>query len=980
MLLNCHTYYSLRYGTMSEEELLEEVQKGGHTHIALTDINNTSACFNFLRRAERFGIHATIGIDFRVRARQLYVGIAKSLEGFQELCAFLSDYLHAEKDLPPRPPVFRHAWVVYPFERDHFFTLRSNERIGIKPHQLPLLDFSTWKNHREKLVIMATATFRGKKDHNAHRLLRAIENNCLLSKLSPLEQAGPEDRLYSAKELEERFADHPDLIRNTRDLLEECKLEYTFGKSRNKRIFGSDEESDIRLLRRLTYEGLQYRYADIGRDLMERIDRELDIIIQKGFVAYFLISWDIVRYAREKGYYYVGRGSGANSVVAYCLRITDVDPIELDLYFERFINLYRENPPDFDMDFSWKDREDVTRYIFDRHGTTHTALLATYNTFQYRATLRELGKVFGLPKAEIDQLVDGDTPYARLDQIHRLVVRYSEYIQGFPNYLSIHAGGILISDKPISAYSATFMPPKGFPTVQFDMVIAEDIGLYKYDILSQRGLGHIKDTLEAVRYNRGETIDIHDIPRFKNDPGVRHLLRSGTAIGCFYVESPAMRQLLQKMECDDYLSLVAASSIIRPGVARSGMMREYILRYRSPERRKEAHPVMLKIMPETFGVMVYQEDVIKVAHYFAGLSLAEADVLRRGMSGKYRSREEFQRVRDQFFANCKEKGYTDQLTEEIWFQIESFAGYSFSKGHSASYAVESFQSLFLKAHFPLEFMVGVINNFGGFYRTEFYVHEARMAGADIQAPCVNTSLVETLIAGRSIYLGLGLIDSLEKKVMAMLIYDRERNGPYRSLADLVDRIPISLEQVKILIRVGALRSTGKSKKELYWEAHLLHAEHTAEAAVPRLFEPQVRGVTLPELYVRSHEDAFDEMELLGFPLCDPFDLLVDDREAFPSRASELPQRKGQQVTILGYLVTLKPTRTKSGERMFFGTFLDRDGHWLDTTHFPKVANQYPFRGRGVYKITGIVDEEFGVFTVTVNHMEKMAIIQDPRYA
>jgi DNA polymerase-3 subunit alpha len=374
-------------------------------------------------------------------------------------------------------------------------------------------------------------------------------------------------------------------------------------------------------------------------------------------LSYFLIAWDFTSYARSKGYFYVGRGSGANSIVAYLLRITDVDPLELDLYFERFINLYRKNPPDFDIDFSWTDRDDVTRYIFERFPSA--TLLCTYNTFQYSAAVRELGKVFGLPKVEIDVLSRGKYVPDRLDQLSKLVLRYSTYIHGLPSHLSVHAGGIVISEKPITWFSATFLPPKGYPTTQVSMLEAEDVGLYKFDVLSQRGLGKIYDALEMAKEQNPEEPphDIHDIAFFKQDERIKKLLRRALAMGCFYVESPAMRMLLIKLQVDTYLGLVAASSIIRPGVSQSGMMREYILRHRFPEKRKDAHPVLLDIMPDTYGVMVYQEDVIKVAHHFAGLTLAEADVLRRGMSGKFRSRAEFEKVRERFFSNCQKRGH-----------------------------------------------------------------------------------------------------------------------------------------------------------------------------------------------------------------------------------------------------------------------------------------------------------------------------------
>ena len=486
------------------------------------------------------------------------------------------------------------------------------------------------------------------------------------------------------------------------------------------------------------------------------------MIEQMNFISYFLINWDIVKYAQSKNYFYVGRGSGANSMVAYLLRITDVDPIDLDLYFERFINIHRNNPPDFDMDFNWTDREDMTRYIFELF--PNTALLAAYSTFQKDAVIRELGKVFGLPSHEIDKLQQTEN-WATADSMGKLVLQYSQLIAEKPSHLSIHASGIIISEKPITTYTATFMPPKGYPTTQFSMQEAEDIGLAKFDILSQRGLGKIKDALEIIQQNKGVEVDIHDIDKFKTDERVKKLLSEGRCIGCFYIESPAMRMLLSKLQADDYLRLVAASSIIRPGVSKSGMMNEYILRYRNENRRRQAQqaiPELYELLHETYGVMVYQEDVIKVAHYFAGLTLAEADYLRRGMSWKFKQRNEFHLVREKFFENCRKKNHSEKSILEIWNQIESFANYAFSKAHSASYAVESFQALYLKAYFPLEYMTAVLNNGGGFYRNELYIHEARMHGAKIIAPCVNESDVVCSIKQKTIFLGLQMINEKQK--------------------------------------------------------------------------------------------------------------------------------------------------------------------------------------------------------------------------
>lgn len=961
--------------------MLKEAALKGFNKFALTDINSTSACLDFIRLAPKHNIQPVVGIDFRNGAQQQFVGIAKNNEGFNALNSLLSHFLHNDKPIEHPNKSLDNVFIIYPFSSFSKTYLEENEYLGISPSDLTKLPFSKWDYYKKKLVILKPVSFINKRGFNAHRLLRAIDNNTLLSKLPKTEEANPNDLLLSKQELLHIYKHYPHIISNTETLLNNCQIDFEFGSDippKNQKTYTGSVEEDIGLIRQLCADGLKYRYASAGKKIHDRLEMELGLIQKKGFVSYFLINWDIVSYAQKKGYFYVGRGSGANSVVAYLLRITDVDPIEIDLYFERFMNLYRKNPPDFDIDFSWKDRDDVTAYIFNRF--PNTALLATYNTFQYKATVRELGKVFGLPKSEIDILSSGKFNMKKLDSLATLVLRYANYIQGFPSHLSIHAGGVLISDLPITNYAATFMPPKGFPTAQIDMVIAEDVGLYKFDILSQRGLGKIKDAIDIVKQNRDEVddIDIHDIKKFKEDEKVKQLLRKGRCMGCFYIESPAMRMLLNKLEVDNYLGLVAASSIIRPGVAKSGMMREYILRYRYPERRKDAHPTMLNIMPETYGVMVYQEDVIKVAHYFAGLTLGEADVLRRGMSGKYRSRNEFNQVKDKFFQKCSEKGHSKELTAEIWRQIESFAGYAFAKGHSASYAVESYQALFLKAHYPLEYMVAVINNFGGFYSTEQYLHEARMLGANICAPCINKSEYLTTIDGKDIYMGFIHLNDFEMKVAERFIKERCQNGVFEDFDDFLARMAIGIEQLTLLIRINAFRFTGKNKRELLWEAHFKLNPKNKAVEQAKLFSSPRKSFSLPKLQLDNYEDAFDQMELLGFSLYDPFMLLKNKVES-KILASDFRQYLNKSVTIYGYLVTIKKTQTVNKKLMFFGTFLDREGYFFDTVHFPDVANKYRFQGKGIYSVTGKVVEEFGFYSIEVSKMQKEAIIEDPRY-
>ena len=972
MLLNCHTYFSYKFGTISIEQLIQETIDKGYHSLVLTDINNTSATIDFIRRCEGKYIKPVVGIDFRNGAKQKFVGIARNNNGFRALNEYLTSYLHSGEKIPDRAPEIHDAYFIYPIGAIHPEKLKENEFIGIRPLQVTRL-LGDFRKYLDKLVVLQTVTFRNKRDFNIHRLLRAIDNNTLLSRLSKSEEASPDEIMWPRQDIYEQFRDFPQLIHNTQKLIDNCVIDFTFKKPKNKKCYSGSPAEDFILLRKLAWKGIRYRFGEPSPKVVARVEKELEIIKQMDFASYFLINWNLVEYARSQGCYYVGRGSGANSMIAYLLRITDVDPVELDLYFERFINPARKSPPDFDIDFASRDRNHITRYIFDQYGWDHVALVGTYITFQYKSMIRELGKVFGLPTHEIEKLQKARN-FNDIDEIGRLVLRYSKFIHGFPSHLSVHSSGILISEEPISIYTATILPPKGFPTVHFSMIEAEDLGFAKFDILGQRGLSKIEDAISIVRENKGDEVDIHDLSAFKKDEQVKELLKHGNTIGCFYVESPAMRMLLTKLEADDYLRLVAASSIIRPGVAQSGMMREYILRYRDRSRcvaaEKEA-PELYKLLKETYGVMVYQEDVIKVAHLFAGLTLAESDILRRGMSWKFKQRNEFGKVRDKFFSNCIEKGYDRGLVNRVWTQIESFANYAFSKGHSASYAVESYQALFLKAYYPLEYMVATINNGGGFYRPDLYVHEARMHGGKVFPPCINRSNSETVISGKVIFLGLDFLKSLESHTIDAIVAERRRGGYYRNLQDFLLRVPVSLEQVSLLIRVGALNFTGKQKKELLWNAHFILSKSKKTAPDRTLFQQEVKEFTIPELYYHPLEDAYDEIELLGFPVTrSPFGLL-EELELPKTVAADLPQLVGQNVSIVGSLVNIKYTRSGNGKSMTFGVFIDYEGHWIDTVQFPAVAEKYAFRGGGCYLISGKVMEEFGFISIETTELYRL---------
>lgn len=978
MYLNCHTFHSLRYGTLSVEKLIQVAEKTGVDTLCLTDINTVTAIYEFLKGCKASNIKPIVGMEFRDEEKFLYIALAKNGSALAEINQLLTDHHCEGLHLPKHHPEFSQSFTIYPMENMPE-ELLEHEYIGVKPDQVTFLFQDRFKRHLSKMVILQPVTISNEEEYKLHKILRAIDLNTLLTLLPEQQYCQPDEFFLPHHTLIEAYAQYPEIISNTRKILDDCSFDYDFSYPRNKKHYTRSKADDIKLLTSLAYAGLTKKYGDHHKEARQRVEKELKVIDELGFSGYFLITWDIIRYSNSMGFMHIGRGSGANSIIAYCLGITDICPLELDLYFERFLNLNRKTPPDFDIDWSWQERDVILQYIFDRYGKEYVAFCGTNVEFKYRSILREVGKVFGLPKEELDALTTQSMEMHDDNKIVRLVHKYGKLLDGFPNQRSMHSCGILISEEPINRYTGLIMPPKGFPIVQFDMHTAEEIGFEKFDILSQRGLGSINDAVKLIRRNKGLLVDIRNTAISINEKHCNEFLSIGKTIGCFYIESPAMRGLLRRLKCNDYKVLVAASSIIRPGVAQSGMMKEYIFRHNNPGQFEYFHEVFEQQLGETYGIMVYQEDVIKIALHYGGLSAADGDVLRRAMSGKGRSLSALQKVKDHFFESCKELGHPEQLSTEVYRQIESFAGYSFCKAHSASYAVESYQSLYLKVHYPIEFMVAVINNQGGFYRTEVYVHEARMSGAIILNPCVNKSEYQTTVYVNEVYLGFMHLQSLEQKVAEQIVCDRERNGEYTSLENFVKRIPIGIAGIEILIFIGAFRFTGKQKNELLIEAKMLLTDFKMERNMDTLFDEPAKEYQLPILKRDVFEDAFDEIEFLQFPVSvSPFDLLKTKYRGHVM-AKDLPNYHKKQVKMLAYLISRKHVPTKRGT-MFFGTWIDVEGNYFDTAHFPNCLEKYPFQGGGCYLLLGTVEVDFHFPTITIIQMAKMPFIPDPRYA
>ena len=977
MLLNCHSYYSLRFGTIPLAQLVAAAQKLHISALALTDIHTFYGVYDFIRLCRQANIKPLIGAEFRVDQRLQYIGIAKNQLGFAAMNQCITLHNKTKQPFPKKAPDFAHTFVIYPLENCPP-TLADHEYIGVKLNQRNLLYQEQWKQLIHKMVILHPVTIQQAGEYELHRILQAIDQNTLLSKLDATTCASPDEILLSEAELLRHFESFPTLIANTQHIVRESNFSFEFKKSRNKLHFTANKADDLQLLTTLAQEGLTRIYGANHEQATKRLAKELDVIEKLSFASYFLIIWDIISYSTKRGFMHIGRGSGANSLVGYCIGITNVCPLELDLYFERFLNVNRKSPPDFDIDWSWTDRDAIIDYIFQTYGEEHVAFCGAMSTFKTRSMAREIGKVYGLAKEELDQLNQRHTrEYQDNNSIVQLIHHYSQLLEGFPNQRTMHACGIIISEDPITHFTALDYPPKGYAVAQFDMHIAEDIGFEKFDILSQRGIGHINETVELIEQNQQITVDIRDISLSKNEVKSNAYLQLGNTIGCFYIESPAMRGLLRKLKCNNYKTLVAASSIIRPGVAQSGMMQEYIYRHNNPTQFEYFHDVFKDQLGETYGIMVYQEDVIKIALHYGGLPAEDGDILRRAMSGKSRSKEGLQAVRQRFLALCEEKGHPQALSEEIYRQIESFAGYSFCKAHSASYAIESYQSLYLKAHYPLEFIVAVINNQGGFYRTEVYVHEAKMSGARVFPPCINRSNLGATLRRRDIFLGFQLVKNLNTALIDTFLTERQRNGNYTSLANFIQRVNINLEALETLIFIGAFQFTGLQKNELLIQAKLLYHKNKSNPTWQLLQEP-IKSFSFPQLKRTEAEDAFDELEYLGFPVTSsPFSLLQTKFRG-EITTKDFLYHKDENTRLVGYLIALKPIQIKSG-LMYFGTWIDSQGDYFDSVHFPHSLQQYPFQGSGCYLLLGTIQIEYEVPTLQVLKMAKLPYMADPRY-
>ena len=996
ILLSMHSCYSLMWGTAFPFEICRAAKEMGYSRIALTDTNNLYGLFPFLRACRQEGLIPIVGAEITEKdSGERVVCLVENSQGYKNLCRLITRrHMDTAFYLPSTLPRYAEGLTVLvrtPGLLPVFFESGVNVAAAFSGRSGEIT-FGLRQSARclgVPEVLAPDAFFLKPEEFAVHKMLRAIDLNTSLSRLEPENMTAPDAFLTSPEVYFEKFAAWPDFFPETEKIAK--RLRFTGpehgvvmppweGKGSNK--------SAGEILRADVYRGASRRYGDeLPEAVVERVEHELSVIEEKGFSSYFLVVRDIVSRSPR----ICGRGSGAASLAAYCLGITNVCPVKHNLYFERFLNPGRTDPPDIDVDFSWDERDALLDAVFEKY-QGHAAMVSNHVVFQPRMAIREVAKVFGLTDREIGQVstrlpwffqirdLTGDL-MAQLRQLPELdwfdfsepwpeIVCLAHRIIGIPRYLSVHPGGVVITPEPIDTYVPVEKAPKGVPIIQWEKDGAEEGGLVKIDLLGNRSLGVIRDAIDNIHKNGVIFNERHWEP--EDDPATQEQIAQGNTMGCFYIESPATRLLQKKAKHGDFEHVVIHSSIIRP--AANVFIREYVRRLHGGQW-DPIHPLLADVLDETYGIMVYQEDVSRTAVAMAGFSHADADGLRKIISKKDKARQlcDYQK---RFVEGARERGVSDPQINMVWEMIMSFSGYSFCKPHSASYARVSFQSAYLKTHYPAEFMAAVISNQGGYYSTSAYVSEARRMGVEILKPDVNESDIRWKGKGSKLRVGLLSVGELTNATMHWIV-EKRRDGKYLHMEDFLNRIRPDDNEAHALIHAGALDRLHPedSRAALLWTLAGFRKKRGKLSGQLTLFEKQVHA-GMPNFPPDSEKKRLrNEFSVLGF-LCDRHPMLLHRevmQKSMVIQICEMDRLVGRRVRVAGLLITGKVVHTKKGEPMEFLTFEDETG-LVEATFFPEPYRRFcsMLDRTRPFILTGKVEEDFGAITLTVSHVEAVA--------
>ena len=1017
--LNVHSHYSRGWGIGTIEELCRSAKEQGMDRLALTDINGLYGLVFFLQAAKEMGIRPIVGSELTADGHRAVL-LVQNRKGYANLCRIISArHCHQDFDLIKAIRERRNGLIIF---SDDFRLLKTLKRDDIKDlfvEMSPGYNMARCYAFSRKSGIPPLATNRihliRKNQFQLHRILRAVTLNSKLSRLRCEDTCREHNFLNSPRSMIDQFPHAPRAIINTLEVAEGCLADWGFSGIIFPRFERMTDRDAWERLYRATIEGCKRRYGKITRSIRERVEHEMKIIREKNFAHYFLVVADITgRTCRS-----CGRGSAAASIVSYALGITHVDPIRHNLFFERFLNSGRMDPPDIDVDFAWDERDQIIDYVFAKYGNRRAAMVANHNTFGSRSAIREVAKVFGLTETEISR-VTGRIGFGwRLKKVWKELAQHPRMrgiefgkpwdrilnaavqLEDHLNHLSVHCGGLVIVPDEIRRYCPVEISASGIQVLQWEKDSVEEAGLVKIDILGNRSLGVIRDTLDLVERNYGRRIDYADWNPV-NDPKAVEIFFRGDTFGVFYFESPATRQVLTRVASgftlEEYLRLdhfflnVVVTSIIRPASNQS--IQTWVSRLHG-QPWEPLHPLLRPVLDETLGIMVFQEQLSQAAIHLAGFDPAEADILRKVVSKKHKEKK----LRDfysRFVKGAQERDVGVKVIEDVWQMMMGFDGYSFCKPHSASYTMVAYKSAYLRAHYPAEFMASVISNGGGYYSAFGYISEARRMGLKILPPDINLSEIKYTGKEREIRAGLMQLKEFSREARDAILHERSKNGPFISFEDFLDRTgsPVHLQDVRILIKAGCFDSIacGLTRPALMWQALRFFAQkeedktptqtllfeatpsNSGNAVDLRVSPQDFSSTVVPEILAPYPKNLIlkHELETLGLLLSiHPLDRYRDVLKRLDYvRARDLQSYVGKMVTTIGWLVTGKTVHTKDGDPMKFISFEDTTGIY-ETVFFPKVYNQYchMLNASRPYMLKGKVDEDFGAINITVNRIK-----------
>jgi DNA polymerase III subunit alpha len=1019
--LHVHSEYSLADGIASIKDLVAAAADQRMPAVAVTDIGNTFGLVKFYRAAVASGVKPIVGVDVWVEnltdAHKPYrlILLCQDLSGYRNLCRLLT-HAYREGQHSGRPCISR-TWL--DGQSDGLIALSGAEegevgqallsgnasaadrlaqeyaslfpgrfylmlqRIGQR-YQEDSIHAMVALAQRTGLPVVATnhVCFLRSTDFEAHEVRVCIQDSRVLSDNRRPRRHTQAQFFRSAEEMAQLFADIPEALENTIEIARRCNLRMEFG-----RYFLPDYPvppgvTIDRMLGEQAHSGLQARLekqAALPTERLElyraRLRHELEVIAHMGFSGYFLIVADFIRWAKDNGIPVgPGRGSGAGSLVAYSLSITDLDPIEHDLLFERFLNPERVSLPDFDVDFCMEKRDRVIEYVMHRYGEDRVAQIITHGTMAARAVVRDVGRVMDHPYGYVDQLAKlipfelGVTLDRALEQEPLLRERYEQEedvralldtaraLEGLPRNAGKHAGGVVIAPSKLTDFMPLYCEQGGKQLVtQFDKDDLEALGLVKFDFLGLRNLTTIDKAVKSInaqRQSNGETIlDINEIPL--DDAQTYALLKSCKTTALFQLESRGMKELIQRLQPDNFEEIVALVALFRPGPLQSGMVDDFIARKHGRARIEYPHASLERILKPTYGVILYQEQVMQIAQVLSGYSLGKADVLRAAMGKK--KPEEMASQREGFINGAVERGVNRRLASHIFDIIEKFAGYGFNRSHSAAYALIAYQTAWLKAHYPAAFMAAVLSaDMDNTDKVVTMIAECRDMALDVSSPDINRCEYEFVPRDdKTILYGLGAIKGLGQSAIDALLEARRQGGAFRDLFDLCKRVDVRRMNRRVLeslIRAGALDSLGPHRATLI--ATLGNALRIAdqqnrnrETGQNELFALSAsvsESHDLVEVPEWSEEQRLEgEKETLGFYLSGhPIARFANElAQMTHTSIAELKPTQDRTVTVAGLVVATRTMRTRRGDRMIFVTLDDRSGR-LELAVFSELYTRH----------------------------------------